>query len=406
MKRIILIITFLLTATAQVCPQPFWQELNFPLGGIVRFIKTNPDGHIFIINQQGFYRSTDNGLNWYSLTLPGNSIDAIAINSKNDIYSGYNFSLYRSTDNGITWNLVGLEGLRITAIGFNSLDHIFVGTEIPDYSTIYRSTDNGLTWTELGLTGSWSNVNLIRINALDIIFVIRNQIPEMGLFASFDNGETWNLQSIFVNFSIDFDTSHNILAGRDQGVFYSTDNGITWIDKNFGLINPFVHSVVINSKDHFFISTSSGVYRSSNQGQIWEEINNGLGNADINLLQISEEGYLFASAFDGRVYRSVSTTTNITNDYPYYPEFYKLSQNYPNPFNPGTKIIWQSPVSSHQVLKVFDVLGREVATLVDEYKDAGFHEVEFNAAGLSSGVYFYRIQAGDYVETRKMVLIR
>lgn len=106
--------------------------------------------------------------------------------------------------------------------------------------------------------------------------------------------------------------------------------------------------------------------------------------------------------FDGTFkYYSLAETIEIG-----MPNELELSQNYPNPFNPSTKISWQSPVSSHQILKVFDVLGREVATLVNEFKDAGYHEVEFNAAGLLSGVYFYRLQAGDYVETKKMILIR
>ncbi|NWG28524.1 MAG: T9SS type A sorting domain-containing protein [Ignavibacteriaceae bacterium] len=88
------------------------------------------------------------------------------------------------------------------------------------------------------------------------------------------------------------------------------------------------------------------------------------------------------------------------------PTEFILYQNYPNPFNPSTIISWQSPVGSHQVLKVFDVLGNEVATLVDEYKEAGNYEVYFNAASLSSGVYFYRLNAGDYVKTMKMVLLK
>jgi Secretion system C-terminal sorting domain len=81
-----------------------------------------------------------------------------------------------------------------------------------------------------------------------------------------------------------------------------------------------------------------------------------------------------------------------------------LSQNYPNPFNPSTKISWQSPVGSWQTLKVYDMLGREVATLVDEYRPAGNYEVEFSATTLSSGIYFYKIQAGEFVSVRKMVL--
>ena len=83
-----------------------------------------------------------------------------------------------------------------------------------------------------------------------------------------------------------------------------------------------------------------------------------------------------------------------------------LYQNYPNPFNPSTKISWQSPVSSHQTLKIYDVLGNEVATLVNEYRNAGSYEVDFNASALSSGVYFYKLQAGDFVQTKKMMLVK
>ncbi|BDQ02490.1 T9SS type A sorting domain-containing protein [Ignavibacterium sp.] len=91
---------------------------------------------------------------------------------------------------------------------------------------------------------------------------------------------------------------------------------------------------------------------------------------------------------------------------------FKLYQNYPNPFNPSTKISWQSPVGAHQTLKVYDVLGNEIVTLVNEYRDAGRYEVEFpnvetrHASSLPSGVYFYKLQVGNFVETKKMILIK
>ncbi len=88
------------------------------------------------------------------------------------------------------------------------------------------------------------------------------------------------------------------------------------------------------------------------------------------------------------------------------PQNFALAQNYPNPFNPSTKISWQSPVGSHQTLKVYDVLGNEVATLVDEFREAGRYEITFDASNLSSGIYFYRVQAGSFVETKKMILVK
>jgi len=109
-----------------------------------------------------------------------------------------------------------------------------------------------------------------------------------------------------------------------------------------------------------------------------------------------ESGYYIAE---------LDTTTDINDGIQNVFDF-TLSQNYPNPFNPSTKISWQSPVSSWQTLKVYDVLGNEVATLVDEYRDAGTYETEFNAEKLSSGVYYYQLRAGSLVQTKKMIYLK
>jgi hypothetical protein len=88
------------------------------------------------------------------------------------------------------------------------------------------------------------------------------------------------------------------------------------------------------------------------------------------------------------------------------PKNFLLFQNYPNPFNPTTVIHYYLPVASHAVVKVYDVLGREVATLVNEQKSAGSYQVDFDAHLLTSGVYFYSLQAGTFTETKKLVLIK
>jgi hypothetical protein len=91
------------------------------------------------------------------------------------------------------------------------------------------------------------------------------------------------------------------------------------------------------------------------------------------------------------------------------PERFELHQNYPNPFNPGTKITFSIPVGTGHaptVLKVYDLLGREVATLVNEVKDPGSYEVTWDASGVASGVYFYRLNAGSFSETRRLVLMK
>lgn len=123
---------------------------------------------------------------------------------------------------------------------------------------------------------------------------------------------------------------------------------------------------------------------------------------------------LVGCVLNGIVYGD-TTLTDIQDDVSSIPTEFKLEQNYPNPFNPGTKISWQSPVGGYQSLRVYDVLGNEVATLVDEYRPAGSYDVEFGTKNLlaghvgselSSGIYFYQLKAGDYVETKKMLLLK
>jgi hypothetical protein len=104
-------------------------------------------------------------------------------------------------------------------------------------------------------------------------------------------------------------------------------------------------------------------------------------------------------------YIEVEQATYVDNSSGLQFEF-RLFQNYPNPFNPVTSLSWQSPVSGWQTLKVYDVLGNEVATLVDEERPAGRYEEQFNAADLTSGIYFYRLQVGNFAETKKMTLLK
>ena len=156
-------------------------------------------------------------------------------------------------------------------------------------------------------------------------------------------------------------------------------------------------------------------------------------NWSVDLHEISSKRHWMATAeFKGGLYvvggiDSVAQAVNIVeeivpqgtagvNDESETPKEFSLAQNYPNPFNPSTTISWQSPVGSNQIIKVYDVLGNEIATLVDEYKQAGNHSVEFNAATLQSGVYFYQLlvsalqskdgKAGSFVETKKMLLLK
>jgi len=146
----------------------------------------------------------------------------------------------------------------------------------------------------------------------------------------------------------------------------------------------------------------------------------GLGEDRLNsITQMRRKAEILLSLpYDSLAFGTLSyPITDVEEELPILEEF-KLEQNYPNPFNPSTKISWQSPVGSWQTLKVYDLLGREVATLVDEYKPAGEYEVEFSPESSikfpASGIYFYTLRAGDpstssgkgFVQTKKMILLK
>lgn len=102
---------------------------------------------------------------------------------------------------------------------------------------------------------------------------------------------------------------------------------------------------------------------------------------------------------------TVQSASGITDNKSVVEEF-KLFQNYPNPFNPTTNISWQAPIGGRQILKVYDILGNEVAKLIDEFRAAGEYNLNFDASALTSGVYFYRLQVGQYISTRKMLILK
>ena len=104
--------------------------------------------------------------------------------------------------------------------------------------------------------------------------------------------------------------------------------------------------------------------------------------------------------------RSFTTTTGIGNNNNEVPHNYSLSQNYPNPFNPTTEIKFDLPVSGSVKLTVFDINGKEVTTLLNEQKQAGSYSVSFDASHFASGVYFYKLTAGSFTDTKKMALVK
>jgi hypothetical protein len=114
----------------------------------------------------------------------------------------------------------------------------------------------------------------------------------------------------------------------------------------------------------------------------------------------------FGVGTDGAIIKYKPSISSVQDEEEYIPEKFILQQSYPNPFNPSATIAYQIPELSLVTIKVYDLLGREVVTLVDEFKPAGKYETEFNAANLPSGVYFYQLKSGGFIQSMKMVLMK
>ncbi|MDP2364339.1 MAG: T9SS type A sorting domain-containing protein, partial [Ignavibacteria bacterium] len=347
---------------------------------------------------------------------------SLGCNLNNDLFAGsFGEGVYRSTDGGVSWQTFnsGLENLGIHSIQVKKTGVIFLGTE----GGIYRSTNNGYSWHKRGFNNS--KIECLAIDSSDNLLLgvydYSNPFePKAYLYRSSNEGLNWEtIKEFFRINSIHIGTYGNYYVSAGNSFYYSYDQGVNW---GQSAIPHSIYAITSNKNNLLYVGTINGVYVSTDLGVSWGELHSGLPSTVINVpcLEIDSKGYIYIGITDQTMYKSKSSTTDI-DDQHYVINNFKLSQNYPNPFNPSTKISWQSPIGSWQTLKVYDVLGNEVATLVNEYRPAGNYEVEFSAKGgsaiggnvaqeslpaIASGVYFYRLQAGSYVQTKKMIYLK
>jgi photosystem II stability/assembly factor-like uncharacterized protein len=329
------------------------------------------------------FRTTDGGTRWDTVySLANGFVDAIHMfDSDNGIAVGDPVSgtwvVLRSSDGGATWRRTVTEPLQSKGEtgSPNSLaaagDSLLVfGTSV---GTIYRSTDRGATWT--GVSTSQQLTTAVALLESGI-----------GIFTGADSR---TLPPAFANSR-------------------TTDGGATWQTK-LGPFGASVNPVAGAGSSDFWAASSNSIYRSTDAGVTWHIDVQIPGYAFLALAVLSSPDGAsgWAVGGGGTIYRlQGATLTGVRMPQASAPRSVSLDQNYPNPFNPTTTIRYGLPNRTHVNLAVFNTLGQQVASLVNEYQEAGIHNFKFEAEGLASGVYFYRIQAGDFVAAKKLLLIR
>ena len=369
------------------------------------------------------YRSADDGATW---TRINNSMNVtyiwdIVIDANGMLYAGTENGIYYSNDNGTTWQGPVMSGKDVRALVIDGFDNIYAGTW---GAGVYKSTD-GTTWTE-----KISGLDALAVHALavDANSVLYAGTYGGGVYKSVDFADTWEQSTLGYDYvwSLGITSNGTLFAGTyGGGVYSSEDGGASWY--LIGGTSAYVYAITVDAADNVFVSTwSNGVYMltangPTNNGNLkggryegteslaWMKL--GLDESGISSLLVDPQGSdLYAGAEDGTVYKlelasvtSVEEDVEETNE---VPTEFKLNQNYPNPFNPSTKISFAIKEAGMYRLSVYNLLGEEVAVLVDGELNAGYYDVNFNAAGLSSGIYIYRLHGADVNFTKKMIMLK
>ena len=408
-----------------------WEQLNagLPLTQAIP-LGFDSDDNFYMSNMySGFYRSTDTGESWFPIApyLGGSHLYTFLAND-NQLYIGTTIeiafvgALLRSTDQGENWDLYqeGIPeidpnwpyiqpvlGMDANSNGdvFAALNTVglyrrlmtddrwyFLNSDIPDtnifsicvnsndivfagYSNgfIYKSDDNGDNWTE-SLPGVQDyTVELLKSAGNYVFAILHNwnyphQDSSLGLY-SYDNGDNWNSLKVdglssHVN-SINYYDNNILVVGTDtNGVFISYDFGQNWISASIGLSDNFIKDIVMNPDGILLCGTE----------------NEGIFIANINPTNVDD----------------INNTSMM----------FSLQQNYPNPFNPLTTIKYSIPSDKFVKLLIFNPIGEQITSLVNEYKTSGTYEVSLNAKDLPSGIYFYQLRTEGLVQTKKMILLK
>jgi hypothetical protein len=280
--------------------------------------------------------------------------------------------------------------------------NIFAG----GYGGVSLSTDGGVTWTNRssGLPGE-------EVSALAVCdSVVFAGTFGAGVFVSTDNGASWDTSNVGMPMTYLFEVGSigsTVFAAGDDGVFFTTNSGASWNPTTASVPFAYLRSMAISGTDLFAGGSFGRVHVTEDGGAHWKDVGEGAPLVAIDAL-VSDGTDLFAGTWcHGVVRRPLSEMVTSLGelDPGALPRGYSLA-SYPNPFNARTTIRYALPRRSYLRLDVFNTLGQCVATLVQGEQGAGVHETAFDASACASGVYLYRLNTGDYVQTRKGVLVR
>lgn len=348
---------------------------------VTEFNISNSDQNFALKYQQSSFSNCSGSFHRFQITTDGGTsftgffgdtarANSIKISPENDnnIFVSINDYLFKSTNRGQNWNSVPNSPTNIKEIIFNTFDPNYIYlTSTASNTTLHISSDGGNTFGTTAV--SFNSNSALFFRSVDTVYTYSGQ----AVLRSVNKGLNWNNLFSFplaniTSFELHPALKNVIYAGyANQGVWVSTNNGSTF--------STYINNLTPNN-------TVIGIFKDR-------------PNKD-SLYVVTDKGmYLVKDIYSG--IKQISS--NI-------PERFELSQNYPNPFNPETNIIYKINKAGLNTLNVYDITGKKIAELLNEYQAAGTYLIAFNGKNLSSGIYYYKLESGSQSEIKKMVLTK
>lgn len=409
MKKVLIV--FVILCSLSVKGQ--WTKLNSTNSKDLNSVHFIDDKTGWVCGDSGVIMKTaDGGTNWNSYNVSDlfNLLSIRFYDSLKGIVVGTKSVIYTTEDGGITWALKNLNpDINLNQVRYIDSAKVLV---VGNSGRMLLSTDWGNSWTTPG-TPALSN-------DLHSISFLTNKIGWVGADNSIiktinggtiwlSKGESWRDTQIFAfNDSLLWKTSWTRPQGSLEPLSYterSTNGGKNWTVQDINIGNVLKSIFMCNPNIGYILNYN--IISTTNGGTNWEQ--NGIFSlAQLNDFCFIDSARGWVVGDSGFIYKTITggvLFTGIDKDENLSPNF-MLLQNYPNPFNPVTKITYSIPQTGFVKLKVFDLLGNEIITLVNEEKQSGNYEVEFDGSRLPSGIYFYQAIVGKNVITKKMALIK
>jgi len=398
-----------------------WERQNpVPTGNSLSDVVFVDASNGWAVGDSGTITHTTDGGGTWTVQASGTMLrlnDVAFVDANNGWVVGECGAIAHTTDGGWTWTFQSSDtGYSLNGVAFVDANN---GWAVGDYGMILHTADGGETWTsQISGTGrALRGVDFVDENTGWAVGG-SNSNYDLVVAHTTDGGATWNLQmnegggfGEDVDF-VDADNGWAVYNGwGDEYVPYffiihTEDGGETW---TYQLGNGTLFNIC-------FVDTSNGwvvgdiwtppgrILHTTDGGESWTTQNSGTENPLYGVTFV-DASHGWAVGWDGTILRYNPTLQAPDPDFILHPSSFILSA-YPNPFNPSTTIAYDLPKAGYVSLRVFDLLGREVSVLRDGFVEAGSHRVTFDGSGLPSGIYFARLDAGSFSQTKKLMLLK